>query len=164
MSKTPDLEPITIPFDIQVLTQPLNRINLYQRFDALGVNEGAVGATVTFMGQVRSFGDRQNVTGLVLEHYAEMTERVLHQHVASVCQRWELLGVVLVHRVGEIGLGDPIVGIIVASAHRQAAFDAAQYLIDFLKHEAPFWKQEVTSEGAEWVEQKETDLDQTKHW
>jgi molybdopterin synthase catalytic subunit len=104
------------------------------------------------------------VTGLVLEHYAGMTERKLHQHVASACQRWSLLGVVLVHRVGEMALGENVVGVVVASAHRQAAFDAVQFLMDFLKNDAPFWKQEVTRNGVAWVEQKETDLDRVSKW
>jgi molybdopterin synthase catalytic subunit len=93
-----------------------------------------------------------------------MTERVLHQHVASACQRWSLLGVVLVHRVGEMALGENIVGVVVASAHRQAAFDAVQFLMDFLKNDAPFWKQEVTKSGVAWVEQKETDQKVVQRW
>ncbi len=164
MSKVIDIEPINIPVDIAILTQPFNRIDLYRRFDALGVHKGRAGAVVTFMGQVRESGDRQHVTGMVLEHYAAMTERVLRKHVASACQRWPLLGVVLVHRVGAMGLGDPLVGLVVARAHRHDAFDAVQYLMDFLKQDAPFWKQEVTDEGAEWVDQKETDWDHAKRW
>lgn len=150
--------------DIAILNEPFSSIDLDQRFNSLGLKVGAAGAIVTFIGQVRESGDRQDVTGLVLEHYAGMTERVLQQHVASACQRWSLLGVVLVHRVGGMVLGENIVGIVVASQHRQAAFDALQFLMDFLKNDAPFWKQEVTKSGAEWVQQKVTDLEKAKRW
>lgn len=150
--------------DIAILSETFSRADLDQRFDALGLKAGAAGAVVTFLGQVRESGDRPDVTGLVLEHYAGMTENVLQQHVADACARWELLGIVIVHRVGEMHLGENIVGVVVASAHRQAAFDAVQYLMDFLKNDAPFWKQELTDQGAEWVEQKQTDVEKIKRW
>jgi len=166
MSETSDLEPINIPIpvDIAILNEPFSASDLDQRFHALGLRAGSVGAVVTFLGQVREFGDRRDVTGLFLEHYAGMTERVLSQHITSACQRWSLSGVVIVHRIGEMMLGENIVGVVVASQHRQAAFDAVQFLMDFLKHDAPFWKQEVTKNGAEWVEQKKNDLDQVARW
>lgn len=150
--------------DIAIVSESFSRADLDQRFDGLGLKAGVAGAVVSFIGQVRESGDRPDVTGLVLEHYAGMTENVLQQHVANACTRWALLGIVLVHRVGEMHLGENVVGVVVASAHRQAAFDAVQYLMDFLKNDAPFWKQEVTKSGAEWVEQKETDLDKAKRW
>lgn len=150
--------------DIAIVSEPFSRADLDQRFDALGLKAGVAGAVVSFIGQVRESGDRPDVTGLVLEHYAGMTENVLQQHVANACARWELLGIVLVHRVGEMHLGENIVGVVVASAHRQVAFDAVQYLMDFLKNDAPFWKQELTSSGAEWVGQKETDLEMIERW
>jgi molybdopterin synthase catalytic subunit len=153
-----------IAIDIAIVDTPFSATDLDQRLSALGLSLGAAGAVVTFIGQVRQSGDRPDVTGLVLEHYAGMTERKLHQHVASACQRWSLLGVVLVHRVGEMALGENVVGVVVASAHRQAAFDAVQFLMDFLKNDAPFWKQEVTRNGVAWVEQKETDLDRVSKW
>lgn len=150
--------------DIAIVSEPFSRADLDQRFDALGLKAGVAGAVVSFIGQVRESGDRPDVTGLVLEHYAGMTESVLQQHIAEACARWELLGIVLVHRVGEMHLGENIVGVVVASAHRQVAFNAVQYLMDFLKNDAPFWKQELTNQGAEWVEQKATDLDKAKRW
>jgi len=150
--------------DISIVSEPFSRADLDQRFDALVLNTGLAGAVVSFIGQVRESGDRPDVTGLVLEHYAGMTENVLQQHVTAACARWELLGIVLVHRVGEMHLGENIVGVVVASAHRQVAFDAVQYLMDFLKNDAPFWKQELTNQGAEWVAQKETDLDKASRW
>ncbi len=164
MSKIPDHEQINIPIDIAILNEPFSASDLDQRFNTLGLRFGAAGAVVTFLGQVRESGDHQDVTGLVLEHYAGMTERVLHQHIINACQRWSLLGVVVVHRVGKMALGDNIVGVVVASQHRQAAFDAVQFLMDFLKNDAPFWKQEVTQNGTEWVEQKKSDLDNISKW
>lgn len=150
--------------DIAIINASFSSADLDQRFDALGLNAGVAGAVVSFIGQVRESGDRPDVTGLVLEHYAGMTEHVLQQHVAEACARWELLGIVLVHRVGKMHLGENIVGVVVASAHRQVAFDAVQYLMDFLKNDAPFWKQELTDQGAEWVEQKSTDLEKATRW
>lgn len=164
MSKTPDFEPTDIPVDIAILNESFSSSDLDQRFKALNVRVGAAGAVVTFLGQVRESGDHQNVKGLVLEHYSGMTERVLHRNIINACHRWSLLGVVVVHRVGNMMLGENIVGVVVASQHRQAAFDAVQFLMDFLKHDAPFWKQEVTKNGAEWVEQKKNDLDQVARW
>ncbi len=153
-----------VPIDIEVFEEPFSQSDLEARYAKLNLVHGSVGAVVTFLGQVRASGDKTDVTGLVLEHYPGMTERVLLQHIETASTRWPLLGVVLVHRVGEMVLGENIVGVIVASAHRQAAFDAVQYLMDFLKHDAPFWKQEVTEKGADWVEQKQTDVEQARKW
>ncbi len=154
----------SIPVNIEVLAQAFDARDLEGRLHQLAIPHGAAGAVVTFIGQVRESGDRTGVTGLSLEHYPGMTERVLHRHVMQACTRWPLLGVVLVHRVGQMHLGENIVGVVVASAHRQAAFDAVQYLMDFLKHDAPFWKQELTADGASWVEQKDSDVERLKHW
>lgn len=153
-----------VPIDIAIVDQAFHQADLDARLVGLGLAPGAAGAVATFIGQVRSSGDQSDVTGLVLEHYPAMTTRILEQHVHSACQRWPLLGVVVVHRVGQMALGENIVAVIVASAHRQAAFDAMQYLMDFLKNDAPFWKQEVTAQGATWVEQKSEDREKAKRW
>ena len=155
---------MTVPIDIAIVERAFDQAYLDARLVGLGLRAGQAGAIATFIGQVRAMGDQSDVTGLILEHYPAMTTRILAQHVQRACQRWPLLGVVLVHRVGQMALGDNIVAVIVASAHRQAAFDALQYLMDFLKNEAPFWKQEVTARGAAWVEQKSTDREQAKRW
>jgi molybdopterin synthase catalytic subunit len=164
MPKMLHLEPKNVPIHVAIVDTMFSAADLDQRLDALGLSLGAAGAVVTFIGKVRQSGDRPDVTGLILEHYAGMTERVLHQYVASACQRWSLLGVVLVHRVGEMALGENIVGVAVAGAHRQAAFDAVQFLMDFLKNGAPFWKQEVTKNGVEWVDQKVSDQEVVQRW
>lgn len=125
----------------------------------------AHGAIVTFVGRVRDYGDQANVVGIHLEHYPAMTARVLLQHCQQAMQRWPLGSIVLIHRVGTLTLGEPIMGIAIASSHRQDAFDAVQFLMDFLKHNAPFWKQELTTDGgASWVEQKSSDVQRLQQW
>ena len=129
-----------------------------------GVDHG-VGAVVSFIGRVRNHGDQPDVIGLTLEHYAGMTEKVLEQYCQQASQRWSLSAIVLIHRVGELSLGEPIVGVAVASAHRQAAFAAVEFLMDFLKHDAPFWKRERLASGhSAWVEPKPSDQQQLARW
>jgi molybdopterin synthase catalytic subunit len=124
-----------------------------------------IGAVASFIGYVRDHGDRPDVIGLRLEHYAGMTEKILMQHCQYAAKRWSINSIVMIHRVGELGLSAPIVGVAVASAHRQDAFDTLQFLMDFLKHDAPFWKQELTQSGeAIWVEQKHSDQQAKKRW
>ncbi|MFZ3193326.1 MAG: molybdenum cofactor biosynthesis protein MoaE [Moraxellaceae bacterium] len=148
---------------IQVRVQT-ERFDANQLDAALYVDQ-QVGAVASFIGRVRDHGDQPDVVGLVLEHYAGMTEKVLERYCVQASQRWPLHAIILIHRVGELALGEPIVGVAVASAHRQAAFDAVQFLMDFLKHDAPFWKREVLASGrAEWVEQKSSDQQQLGRW
>lgn len=136
-----------------------------QQLEARLAPDSTVGAVVSFIGRVREQGDQPNVVGLTLEHYAGMTEKVLQRYCQQAMQRWPLSAIVLIHRVGELSLGEPIVGVAVSSAHRQAAFEAVQFLMDFLKHDAPFWKREVLANGASaWVEQKYTDQQQLARW
>lgn len=110
-----------------------------EEYAKLADNPGC-GAVVTFVGKVRDFGDNQGVTQMELEHYPGMTEAVLEQIEAEARQRWPLDEVIIIHRVGSLALTDQIVFIGVSSAHRKAAFAACEYLIDFLKTRAPFWK------------------------
>ncbi|MEC7119458.1 MAG: molybdenum cofactor biosynthesis protein MoaE [Pseudomonadota bacterium] len=146
---------------VDVRTAAFDHAELTQRLPV----DHAVGAVANFIGYVRNHGDAAHVTGLSLEHYPNMTEQILTQHCQHALQRWSLSGVVLIHRVGTLLLGEPIVGVAVASAHRQAAFDAVQYLMDFLKHDAPFWKKEILPTGEQvWVEQKQTDQAALQRW
>ncbi|USD37434.1 MULTISPECIES: molybdopterin synthase catalytic subunit MoaE [Ferrimonas] len=124
----------------------------------------ACGAVVTFVGKVRDFGDNQGVTNMVLEHYPGMTEAVLTQIEQEARQRWPLDEVTIIHRVGPLTLSDQIVFIGVSSAHRKAAFAASEYLIDFLKTRAPFWKKEQTDAEAHWVEAKDSDQQAAEMW
>ncbi len=123
-----------------------------------------VGAVVAFVGYVRDFNDGREVAGMFLEHYPGMTEKALGKIVVEAEQRWPLLKVDVVHRIGALEPGEPIVFVGVASAHRQAAFDACNFIMDYLKTRAPFWKKEQTSDGPRWVEGKQSDTDAAGRW
>ncbi len=123
-----------------------------------------VGAVVGFVGYVRDFNDGREVAGMFLEHYPGMTEKALHKIVIEARERWPLLKVEVLHRIGALEPGEPIVFVGVASAHRQAAFDACNFIMDYLKTRAPFWKKENTGEGPRWVEGKQSDQDAAGRW
>jgi molybdopterin synthase catalytic subunit len=119
--------------------------------------EGAdTGAVVTFVGRVREFGNER----MFLEHYAGMTENVLEKIIAQANVRWQLHQTRVIHRVGALAAGDQIVFVGVSSRHRADAFAACEFIMDFLKTEAPFWKKE----GVHWVDAKESDNDAAQRW
>jgi molybdopterin synthase catalytic subunit len=120
------------------------------------------GAIVTFMGKVRSI-EKQTIS-LFLEHYASMTEKVLANITDQARERWQLSRIVIIHRIGEINANEQIVFVGVSSAHRSDAFAAAEFIMDILKSEAPFWKKERTMQGERWVEAKKTDKEALKKW
>lgn len=122
-----------------------------------------VGALVSFTGLVRELDDA-SLEAMELEHYPGMTEKALQKIVAQARERWPLKRVWVVHRVGRMTLADEVVQVAVSSAHRKAAFEAAIFIMDYLKRDAPFWKREVSDQGAVWVEQKSTDLDAANNW
>lgn len=126
-------------------------------------NAGA-GAVVSFVGLVRDFNDGRNVTGLKLEHYPGMTEKALNDIVQQASQRWQLQAATVIHRVGQLSLAEQIVLVVVASAHRGDAFDACEFIMDYLKTKAPFWKKETTEEGELWVVAKSADQDKANKW
>jgi molybdopterin synthase catalytic subunit len=132
--------------------------------NALHAAQLGIGAVVGFVGYVRDFNDGQDVRGMFLEHYPGMTEKALQQIVTEAEQRWPLLRVEIVHRVGQLPPGEPIVFVGTASAHRQAAFDACNFIMDYLKTRAPFWKKEDTPDGARWVEGRSSDQDAAGRW
>lgn len=132
--------------------------------NALHAEQRGVGAVVSFVGYVRDFNDGQDVAGMVLEHYPGMTERALQAIVDEARTRWPLLRAEVLHRVGALEPGEPIVFVGVASAHRQAAFEACHFIIDYLKTRAPFWKQEQTPEGLRWVDARESDTSAAERW
>ncbi|MCL1124399.1 molybdopterin synthase catalytic subunit MoaE [Shewanella surugensis] len=115
------------------------------------------GAIVTFVGKVRDFNEGSQVTQLTLEHYPGMTEAILSQIEQEARSRWPLNYVRIIHRVGTLALGEQIVFIGVTSQHRKAAFDACEFLIDFLKTKAPFWKLEANEASQRWVDAKVSD-------
>ena len=122
------------------------------------------GAVTVFVGLVREMNNDRPITSMTLEHYPGMTEKKLETIRDQAMHRWPLTGVIIVHRVGKLGPNDQIVAVGAASAHRQASFDAANFIMDFLKTEAPFWKSENTSDGANWVSARETDNKAKHRW
>jgi molybdopterin synthase catalytic subunit len=123
-----------------------------------------IGALVSFTGLVRDRSDGKNITRLTLEHHPVMTEKTLRQIADEAAARWPLLGGTIIHRYGTLLPADDIVLVLIASAHRQAAFEAAHFLMDWLKTKAPFWKKEDTASGARWVEAKTSDDVAAARW
>lgn len=122
------------------------------------------GAVVTFTGKVRNHNLGDKVSGLTLEHYPGMTEKALAEIVSEARTRWPLQRATVIHRVGELNAGEQIVFVGVSAAHRHAAFAAAEFIMDYLKTRAPFWKREATEEGGRWIEAKESDDSAAKRW
>jgi len=123
---------------------------------------GDAGALVTFSGIVR--GGEGDVAAMTLEHYPGMTEAALEEIEAEACARWDLSASLIIHRVGRLMPGENIMMVAAASRHRKAAFEAAEFLMDYLKTRAPFWKKEETPEGARWVDAREADDDAASRW
>lgn len=146
---------------IRVQAQPFDAGHELNAMHAANVG---VGAVVTFVGYVRDFNDGREVAGMFLEHYPGMTEKALSKIVAQAEQRWPLLKVEVLHRIGALQPGEPIVFVGIASAHRQAAFDACSFVMDYLKTQAPFWKKESTELGPRWVEGRQSDQDAAERW
>lgn len=128
---------------------------------ALAGDRAEAGAVVTFTGHVR--GD-DGLRLLTLEHYPRMTEKEIACHIDEAFARWPLLSATVVHRVGALKPGEAIVLVATASRHRQAAFAAAEFLMDYLKTRAPFWKQETRGGATQWVEARASDVEQAKRW
>lgn len=122
------------------------------------------GAIVSFIGLVRDFSDGRKVSGMTLEHYPGMTEKMLRAILDEAGKTWSILDATIIHRVGHLQVSDQIVLVLVASPHRQDAFRAAEFIIDLLKTKAPFWKKESTSEGERWVDAKESDDIAASRW
>lgn len=123
-----------------------------------------VGAVVTFIGLMRDINAGATVTGMTLEHYPGMTEKALLAIAEEAAGRWDLDGISILHRVGDLMPQDPIVFVGVASRHRADAFRACEFLIDFLKTRAPFWKKEQTAEGERWVDARISDHHAARRW
>lgn len=145
---------------IAVQTQDFDLAAEYARFTGLA----NIGAVVMFVGRVRDLNPQPELLALELEHYPKMTERALQHIVANARARWPLDAVTLIHRVGPLGPAEQIVLVLTASAHRAAAFAANEYIMDFLKTEAPFWKKEVTASGSTWVDARESDQAAQQRW
>jgi molybdopterin synthase catalytic subunit len=123
-----------------------------------------IGAVVTFTGLCRADENGEPIAALTLEHYPGMAEAEIARHVDEACARWPLLGVTVIHRYGRIAAGEVIVLVATASSHREAAFAAASFLMDYLKTRAPFWKQVETVAGTAWVKAKAADDAAAERW
>ena len=131
---------------------------------ALREGDARVGAVAAFIGTVRDLNDASAVTTMTLEHYPGMTEKSLAAIVDDARARWDIFDAIVIHRIGELKPTDQIVLVGVTSAHRGDAFAACEFIMDFLKTRAPFWKKEVTPSGARWVEARGTDDDAAARW
>ncbi len=130
----------------------------------LRAGKPGVGAVASFVGIVRDLNEGDAVATLTLEHYPGMTEKSLEQIVAQAQQRWDIYDALVVHRVGTLKPLDQIVLVVVTSAHRGESFKACEFLMDYLKTRAPFWKKEVTPEGARWVDARASDDAAADRW
>ena len=124
----------------------------------------AIGGLCSFVGLVRDMAGDDEISAMTLEHYPGMTEKALTEIEAEANQRWPLDSTLIIHRYGRLEPGEQIVLVAAASAHRQAAFEACHFLIDWLKTKAPFWKLEDTPEGANWVDARDSDDTATARW
>jgi molybdopterin synthase catalytic subunit len=123
-----------------------------------------IGAVASFIGICRDANDGEAVSKMTLEHYPGMTEKALEKIVAEARSRWKVIDVLVVHRVGELRPADQIVLVVVAGAHRGEAFAACEFIMDYLKTKAPFWKKEQTPAGARWVEARASDDEAAERW
>ena len=147
---------------VSVQTEPFD---LAAEMAALTEGNRDIGAVVSFTGLVREMTQAGPITEMALEHYPGMTERALEQIVDEARARWPLQGVRLIHRFGPMSPGEGIVLVLAASRHRQAAFEAAEFLMDYLKTKAPFWKKEAAAGGdAQWVDARESDDHAAARW
>ena len=131
---------------------------------ALRAGNPRIGALVTFLGLMRDINEGDTVSGMTLEHYPGMTEKALEAIVAEAEQRWDLEAVRVIHRVGDLVPEEPIVLVTVASAHRGEAFQACEFIIDYLKTRAQFWKKEKTGKGERWVDARHGDAEAEARW
>lgn len=153
------------------MTQPLieitvesNTADLPKIHQRLQQCQPTPGAIVTFTGLVRDLDNDKTIVALELEHYPGMTEKALHTIALQAAELWPLHAVVIQHRIGYLTAGEPIVAIGVASAHRRDAFDGCQFIMDYLKNDAPFWKKEIRTDGQSWIEAKQSDIDAKARW
>lgn len=130
----------------------------------LRANNPAIGAVVSFVGVVRDLNEGLDVQAMELEHYPGMTEKALQEIVTQAASRWSLMECLVIHRVGALKPLDQIVLVAVASAHRGEAFAACEFIMDYLKTQAPFWKKELTPEGGHWVDAREADDTAVSKW
>jgi molybdopterin synthase catalytic subunit len=146
---------------VRIQTQDFD---LSQEIKQLRAGDARVGAVATFVGTVRDRNDGSDVAAMTLEHYPGMTEKSLEEIIEKAKARWDIFDVLIIHRVGPLNIEDQIVLTAVTSPHRGEAFAACEYVMDYLKTLAPFWKKEDTPEGARWVDARLSDDEALKKW
>jgi molybdopterin synthase catalytic subunit len=151
-------------------TDKFNVLVQHEDFDVsaqlalLREGDNKVGAIASFVGLVRDINDGLGVSSLELEHYPGMTERSIEKIVLQAAERWALLGATVIHRIGRLSPADQIVLVAVSSLHRGESFAACEFIMDYLKTQAPFWKKELTSSGERWVDARTSDQTAAKRW
>ena len=138
--------------------------DLTQEIALLRKDEPQIGAVAIFIGTVRDLNEGSQVKAMTLEHYPGMTESSLEAIALEAGRRWPLTGVTIIHRIGELRAGDQIVFVATASAHRAAAFSACEFIMDYLKPRAPFWKKCLAEDGEFWVAAKDSDQAASERW
>ena len=138
--------------------------NLADEVNLLEQGNDIDGAVVTFTGRVRNKNEGLNVNALTLEHYPGMTEKSLKKIIVEAKTRWDIGRVKVIHRIGKLAIGDQIVFVGVTSKHRKDAFAANEFIMDYLKVNAPFWKKELTEDGEHWLDAKSSDSNKAEQW
>ena len=149
------------PVTIRIQTEDFD---VAREIAALTAGRTDIGAVVTFSGICRGSENGEPIAALTLEHYPDMAEAEIRRHADEATARWPLQGLTVVHRVGRIAPGENIVLVLTASSHRQAAFEAAEFLMDYLKTNAPFWKREEGVKGSSWIEAHDRDDAAAARW
>ncbi len=152
--------PAVVSAQVSVQQEPFD---VSAELKAIAGGRHDIGAVASFVGLVRDLADAK-LSSMTLEHYPGMTEKALIEIVEQAKQRWELLGVRVIHRYGRLAPGDAIVLVLVAGSHRGEAFAACEFIMDFLKTRAPFWKKEETPAGGRWVDARDADDAATARW
>jgi len=147
--------------EVRVQTEPFD---IAAEQEALWHGRPQVGALVSFVGLMRDMSQGDRVSRMMLEHYPGMTEKALIAIAEEAGRRWDLQGIRVLHRVGKLRPQDPIVLVAVTSVHRAEAFRACEFLIDYLKTRAPFWKKELTDQGEHWLDSRTTDAAAARRW
>jgi molybdopterin synthase catalytic subunit len=138
--------------------------DIAREISSLTKGRSDIGAVVSFSGICRGSEDGASIAALTLEHYPGMAEAEIARHAETAMSRWPLSGISIIHRVGRITPGENIVLVLTASQHRQAAFEAAEFLMDYLKANAPFWKRVDAAGGASWIDARDQDEDAASRW
>jgi molybdopterin synthase catalytic subunit len=161
LDNAPQSRPANPVIDIRVQSEPFDLIHEQQ---TLWRGQPEAGALVSFVGLMRDINEGSRVRSMTLEHYPGMTEKALQSIAKEAAERWRLLAIRIIHRVGDLAPQDPIVLVAVTASHRGEAFRACEFLIDYLKIRAPFWKKETTDEGERWVEARAGDDAAAESW